>query len=306
MTGEWGAGRGFRDAARAVRPDDLATIIYTSGTTGEPKGVMLTHANLVANLRAAADGARRLAGRRRAVVPAAQPRRSSACVVIYLFTGVTIVFAESFDTLARDLAHVRPTVITGVPRVFEKLQARILEKGQDGSAVEGGHLPLVARAPAWRAARAVLRGKTSGAADRDEGGARRPAGLLEDPRRARRPAALRGLRQRAAAASVAEFFCARHAGRRRLRPHRDRAGPDREPARAPRVGTVGRALPGVELRIAADGEILARGPNVMRGYYNKPEATADVLKDGWFQTGDIGTIDADGYLRSPIARRTCW
>ena len=78
------------------------------------------------------------------------------------------------------------------------------------------------------------------------------------------------------------------------------------PPDAPRGGTVGKALPNVELRIAADGEILARGPNLMTGYYNKPEATADAIKDGWFHTGDIGSLDAEGYLRITTARRTCW
>jgi long-chain acyl-CoA synthetase len=117
MTGEWGAGRGFREAARAVRPEDLATIIYTSGTTGEPKGVMLTHANLVANLR---EGAVVLDVSQDDVALSFLPLSHGferMVSFIYLFTGVTIIFAESFETLGRDIAHVRPTVITGVPRV---------------------------------------------------------------------------------------------------------------------------------------------------------------------------------------------
>jgi long-chain acyl-CoA synthetase len=296
MTGDWGAGRGFRETARAVRPEDLATIIYTSGTTGEPKGVMLTHANLVANLR---EGATVLDVSQDDVALSFLPLSHGferMVSFIYLFTGVTIVFAESFDTLGRDIAHVRPTVITGVPRVYEKMQARILEKGQGGSAAKAAVFRWSIDAGLARA-RALLRGKRAGpltamkAAIAD----RLVFSKIRDGVGGRLRLVVSG--SAPLSASVAEFF---HAvglpiiegyGLTETSPILTV-----NPPQAPRVGTVGRRLPSVELKIAPDGEILARGPNIMRGYHNKPEATADVLKDGWFHTGDIGTIDAAGYL----------
>ena len=296
MAGEWGAGRAFRDTARAVRPDDLATIIYTSGTTGEPKGVMLTHANLVANLR---EGATVLDVSQDDVALSFLPLSHGferMVSFIYLFTGVTIIFAESFDTLGRDIAHVRPTVITGVPRVYEKMQARILEKGQAGSAAKAAVFRWSINAGLARA-RAMLRGKSVGpltamkAAIAD----RLVFSKIRDGVGGRLRLVVSG--SAPLSASVAEFF---HAvglpviegyGLTETAPILTV-----NPPLAPRVGTVGRRLPNVELKIAPDGEILASGPNIMRGYHNKPEATAEVLKDGWFHTGDIGTIDADGYL----------
>jgi long-chain acyl-CoA synthetase len=296
MTGEWGAGRGFREAARTVRPEDLATIIYTSGTTGEPKGVMLTHANLVANLR---EGAVVLDVSQDDVALSFLPLSHGferMVSFIYLFTGVTIVFAESFETLGRDIAHVRPTVITGVPRVYEKMQSRILEKGQAGSAAKAAVFRWSVEAGLARA-RAVLRGQRAGpltamnAAIADR--------LVFAKIRQGVGGRLRLIVSGSAplSSSVAEFF---HAvglpviegyGLTETAPILTVNPPE-----APRVGTVGRALANVELKIAPDGEILARGPNVMPGYYNKPEATAEALKDGWFHTGDIGTLDAAGYL----------
>jgi long-chain acyl-CoA synthetase len=296
MTGEWGAGRGFREAARAVRPEDLATIIYTSGTTGEPKGVMLTHANLVANLR---EGAVVLDVSQDDVALSFLPLSHGferMVSFIYLFTGVTIIFAESFETLGRDIAHVRPTVITGVPRVYEKMQSRILEKGQAGSAAKAAVFRWSLEGGLARA-RAVLRGKRVGpltamkAAIADR--------LVFAKVRQGVGGRLRLIVSGSAplSSSVAEFF---HAvglpviegyGLTETAPILTVNPPE-----APRVGTVGRALANVELKIAPDGEILARGPNVMPGYYNKPEATAEALKDGWFHTGDIGTLDAAGYL----------
>jgi long-chain acyl-CoA synthetase len=296
MTGEWGAGRGFRDAARTVSPDDLATIIYTSGTTGEPKGVMLTHANLVSNLLSTAivlDLSEDDVALSFLPLSHAFERLVS---YVYLFSGLTVVFAESFDTVSRDLARVRPTVLTGVPRVFEKLQARILEAGQKGSAVQAALFRWAVNAGLARA-RAVLRGKAAGpvsvfkAAIADR--------LVASKIRAKLGGRLRFVASGSAplAANVMEFFCAigvpvvEGYGLTETAPILTV-----NPLAALRVGTVGRPIPGVELQIAPDGEILARGPNVMRGYYNKPDATAAVLKDGWFCTGDIGTLDADGYL----------
>ena len=297
MTGEWGAGRTFRDAARQVAPDDLATIIYTSGTTGEPKGVMLTHGNLVANLEA---GSQVLELSQADVALSFLPLSHGferMVSYIYLFTGVSIVFAESMETIARDIGTVQPTVVTGVPRVYEKIQARIVTTGEGASPAKAAIFRWAVKAGIAKA-RARLTGRTPGTlvsaraavADR----------LVFSTIRQRLGGRIRFLVSGSAplGASVLEFFhgiglpIVEGYGLTETAPILTV-----NPANAPRTGTVGRPLPNVELRIAPDGEILARGPNVMTGYYNKPEATREVLKDGWFATGDIGALDAEGYLR---------
>ena len=296
LMGEWGAGREYRDAVRAITPEDLATIIYTSGTTGEPKGVMLTHGNLAANMRAATlvldvdheDTAL-------SFLPLSHSFERMAAYV-YIFAGATMIFAESFDTVGRDIVAVRPTIITGVPRVYEKMQARVMEKGQAGSAAKSAVFRWAIRAGVAKSA-ATLRGRTPGPltslkasiADR----------LVFTKIRDGLGGRIRYVVSGSAplAVDTAEFFQAvglpviEGYGLTETSPILTV-----NPPAAPRVGTVGKAVSGVELRIAADGEILARGPNVMKGYFNKPEATADAVKDGWFHTGDIGHVDAEGYL----------
>ena len=296
MTAEWGAAKEFRDGARAVRPEDVATIIYTSGTTGEPKGVMLSHANLVANLRGAAPS---LDLSQDDVALSFLPLSHAferMVAYIYLFSGVSIVFAESFDTVARDLLKVRPTVLTGVPRVYEKLNARIVEVGQSTPGAKGKIFAWAVRAGVARSA-AVLRGRTPGlitemkAAIADR--------LVFSTIREKLGGRLRFAASGSAPLDpkILEFFYAigvpviEGYGLTETAPILTF-----NPQNAPRAGTVGKAIPGVELRIAPDGEIVARGPNIMQGYFNKAEATAEVLQDGWFHTGDIGRLDADGYL----------
>lgn len=296
MTGEWGAAKEFRDAARAVRPEDLATIIYTSGTTGEPKGVMLTHANLVANVRGASPS---LDLSQDDVALSFLPLSHAferMVAYIYLFSGVSLVFAESFDTVARDLARVRPTVLTGVPRVFEKLSARIIETGQAAPGVKATIFDWAVRAGVARSS-AMLRGRTPGPITQLQ--ARLAERLVFAKIREKLGGRLRFSASGSAplGGNIMEFFYAiglpiiEGYGLTETAPILTF-----NPLDAPRVGTVGKALPGVELRIAPDGEILARGPNIMQGYFNKPEATAEALRDGWFHTGDIGQLDADGYL----------
>ena len=296
MTGEWGAAREFRDGARAVSADDLATIIYTSGTTGEPKGVMLTHANLVANMRAA-SAALEISQDDVALsfLPLSHGFERMVSYV-YLFSGVTIVFAESFDTVARDMARVRPTVLTGVPRVYEKLHARIVDTARAAGGAKTAMFRWAVNAGLTRA-KAVLRGRKAGLITslKTAIGDR----LVFSTIREKLGGRLRFVASGSAplAGDVVEFFYAvgipiiEGYGLTETAPILTF-----NPLNALRVGTVGRPIPGVELRIAEDGEILARGPNLMRGYFNKPEATADALKDGWFHTGDIGQIDAEGYL----------
>lgn len=296
MTGEWGAAREFRDGARAVSPYDLATIIYTSGTTGEPKGVMLTHANLVANMRAA-SAALEISQDDVALsfLPLSHAFERMVSYV-YLFCGVTIIFAESFDTVGRDMARVRPTVLTGVPRVYEKLHARIVDTAQAAGGAKAAVFRWAVKAGLVRA-KAVLRGRNAGPMTslKTAIGER----LVYSTIREKLGGRLRFVASGSAplASNVMEFFQAvgipiiEGYGLTETAPILTF-----NPLHALRVGTVGRPIPGVELRIADDGEILTRGPNVMRGYFNKPEATAEVLKDGWFHTGDIGQIDAEGYL----------
>jgi long-chain acyl-CoA synthetase len=296
MTAEWGAGKEFRDRTRQIRPGDLATIIYTSGTTGEPKGVMLTHANLVSNMKAGAE-----------VLQLSQDDVSLSFLplshgfermvaYIYLYAGLTVAFAESFDTIGRDIAAVRPTLMTGVPRVFEKLHARIMDKGLAEPGVKGKIFRWAIGAGEARG-RAELRGRSAGLivgfqaalADR----------LVFAKIRQNLGDRIRYLVSGSAplSASIAEFF--QGVGLPIIEGYGlTETAPilTVNPPGAPRVGTVGRAIPGVELRIAEDGEILARGPNIMRGYFNNEAATAEAIQNGWFHTGDIGVIDADGFL----------
>jgi long-chain acyl-CoA synthetase len=296
MTGEWGVGREFRDASRRVTPDDLATIVYTSGTTGEPKGVMLTHGNLTANLFA---GAKALDVRQDDVALSFLPLSHAferMVAYIYLLCGVTVAFAESFETIGRDIAAVKPTVVTGVPRVYEKLHDRIVEKGQAGSVLKSAVFRWAIGVGRARG-EAILRGRAlspltsiqASLADR----------LVFAKIREGLGGRLRYFVSGSAplSGSIAEFFhgiglpVIEGYGLTETAPILTVNPPE-----APRVGTVGKPIQGVELRIATDGEILARGANVMKGYYRKPDATAAVLKDGWFHTGDIGTIDTNGYL----------
>ena len=297
MTGEWGVGKAFKDRSKTISPGDLATIIYTSGTTGEPKGVMLSHANLVANIKASANV---LSVSQDDVALSFLPLSHAferMVAYVYLISGVTINFAESFDTLGRDIAAVRPTILTGVPRVYEKLYSRITDKGQAGT----GMKPKIFR---WAAGvaiakgRAELRGTSPGMLTSLQASLadRLVFATIRDGIGGR----IRYLVSGSAPlpSLVAEFFqgiglpIVEGYGLTETSPILTV-----NPPAAPRGGSVGKPVPGVEIRIAEDGEILARGPNVMSGYYNKPAATNDAIVDGWFHTGDIGTIDGEGYLR---------
>lgn len=287
----------FKAVAQSVQPDDLATLIYTSGTTGEPKGVMLTHANLAANLRDICQ-----------IFPVAQSDSALSFLPlshsfermvlwVYLSNGLPTAFAESNETIGRDLQLLKPTVMTGVPRVFEKLQSKILEKGGAltglkkslfqwamGVARERGrYVPERRPLPAGLRLKSAIAEKLVFAKVREGLGGRfrfvvsGSAALNEDVARFFYGVGLPiiegfGLTETSPVLTVT-------------------------PNHAVRLGTVGVAIPHVELKIAEDGEILAKGPNIMRGYYGRPADTAEVLKDGWFHTGDIGTLDADGYLR---------
>ncbi len=293
----WGVAREFQARARQVRPEDLATIIYTSGTTGDPRGVMLTHGSLTANIAGVLQVLE--LGEQDAALSFLPLSHAFERLVsyVYLSTGVSMYFAESIETVARDLGTVRPTVMTGVPRVFEKLHARILERGASAS-------PLRRRIFTWAVRVAADRGRrlprgaplsltdrlASAAADR----------LVFAKIRERLGGRLRFAVSGSAPlrADIAEFFYG--IGLPLLEGYGlTETAPvvSVTPLAAPRFGAVGPPLPNVEVKVAPDGEILTRGPNLMLGYYNRPEETAAVMREGWFHTGDIGSLDERGYLR---------
>lgn len=284
--------------AAETTPDDLATIIYTSGTTGEPKGVMLTHANLVSNL---IDSCGHLEIGEQDTVLSVLPLShvyERQAMYMYLHHGMAVYFAESLLTIAPNLREVRPTIVVGVPRMYEKIYQRIRERAAEAGKLKAGLL-------AWSVA--------AGTEYAERFNKRQPI-----------PATLK-LKHSLAMKLVFSKWHEAFGGRIRLLLSGGAALSEELAcvyigAGIPiiqgygltetspvitasslddyRVGTVGRPIPHVEIRTAEDGEIETRGPNVMRGYYNKPEEThAAFTEDGWFKTGDIGTIDADGFLR---------
>ena len=296
LLAEDGLGREYKERAIAVAPDQLATIIYTSGTTGEPKGVMLTHGNVASNVM---DGSAVVRVDSDDVALSFLPLSHAferAVVFMYLYHGTTVTFAESLDTIARDLGAVSPTVMTGVPRVYEKFHARVHEAVAGAPAIRR-RLFHWAVGVGLRRSRAYLAGRPASLLARLQHGLAER--LVLSKVRGRLGGRLRFVVSGSAPLStpIAEFFfaigipVAEGYGLTETSPTLTV-----NPLGRPKLGTVGPAIRNVELKIADDGEVLARGPNVMQGYYGKPEATADVMRDGWFCTGDIGSLDEDGYL----------
>ena len=287
----------FSESSAKVKPEDLLTIIYTSGTTGNPKGVMLTHSNMASNIVASASvipfGPTDVL---LSFLPLCHSFERMAGYYTALSVGATIAYAESIETVRDNLLEVRPTIVTTVPRLFERIHSRLMKQMDSAPAVRQ-------RLFQW----AVRVG-------RDYARARRKGSI---------PAALR-VQHALASNLVYSKIRERTGGRIRFFVSGGAALPrelgeffeavgitiiegygltETSPVLTVnrlddfKYGTVGKPIPGVEIKIAEDGEILAKGPNIMLGYYNSPKATAEVIdREGWFHTGDIGMFDSEGHL----------
>jgi long-chain acyl-CoA synthetase len=277
--------------ARTVTPDDLATIIYTSGTTGVSKGAMLTHGNMASNISCSLLGFDMHAGQTSISFLPLSHVTARHVDFAMLYHGVTLAYCPFIENLPTTLLEVRPTVCVSVPRVYEKIYAKtetmargfpkraiynwaLSVGGANKPAILAGETPTSFR---WKLASKLVFSKIrEGLGGQVEtfisGGA--PLGR-----------------------ELAEWFAT--VG---VRIHEGYGLTETSPVIAVntpvnhRIGTVGKILPNIEVHIADDGEILARGPSVFKGYWNRPEETENAFQDGWFKTGDIGNIDADGYL----------
>ncbi|MGO9209045.1 MAG: AMP-dependent synthetase/ligase [Terriglobales bacterium] len=279
------------ERGKSIRPDDLATIVYTSGTTGTPKGAMLTHGNLVSNLSYARDYFDLASGQVGiSFLPLSHVTARHLDYVLFS-CGVTIAYCPNFTLMPQYLTEVRPTIFVGVPRVYEKLRDKVRREAAKGFkrtvydwALRAGRSHrdeiLAAKRPAswnWKLANSLLYSKIrQGMGGRVRIFVAGGAALGRD---------------------LAEWFA--DIG---IRVHEGYGLTETSPViainspRHHRLGTVGKVLSNVECKIAPDGEILVRGPSVFKGYWNKPEETGNAFEDGWFKTGDIGHVDADGFL----------
>jgi long-chain acyl-CoA synthetase len=286
----------------ALTPDDTACIIYTSGTGGVPKGVMLSHRNIIANCR----GANRLLemlglgdDKFLSFLPLSHSYEHTAGMMFPISLGAEIYFAEGAETLATNLVEVRPTIMTAVPRLYETMHQRI---SRTIERERGLKRTLFERAVA--VGRKRLAGEPLTMAERLLDPVLEK--LVRDKVRARFGGRLKAMISGGAPLNpeIGAFFLA--LGVRLLQGYgQTEAAPVvccNSPAHI-RIDTVGPPLDGVKVRIAEDGEIMVAGDNVMKGYWNDPEASARALHDGWLHTGDIGQLDPDGYLRITDRKR---
>jgi long-chain acyl-CoA synthetase len=282
----------FDARARSIAPDDLATIIYTSGTTGASKGAMLTHGNMASNISCSME-AFGFGTKHEVSVSFLPLSHVTARHVDFalLYRGVVLAYCPDIVHLARALAEVQPAVFVAVPRVYEKIRHQVILRAASFPNSTVYHWALsIGRAHraetlagtrpttrGWRLANRLIFSKVrAGMGGKAEefisGGA--PLG-------------------RELAEWYADIGIAVHEGYGLTETSPVIAV--NTPA-ANRLGTVGKPLPNIEVRIADDGEVLARGPSVFKGYWNRPEETQAAFVDGWFKTGDIGHLDSDGYL----------
>jgi long-chain acyl-CoA synthetase len=287
----------FDTERKKIKADDLLTIIYTSGTTGNPKGVMLTHSNLVSNIRAAAecipitDDDVLLS-----FLPLCHSYERMAGYYTALACGATIAYAESVETVRDNMLETHPTIITTVPRLFERIHSRIMRRIENSS-------PLRRKIFYW----AIAVGKRYAQAKKQKS----ISTILQAQRSIAEALVFKRIKEQtggrmkyfvsggaALSRELGEFFEA--IGIQIIEGYGlTETSPVISVNRLDdyKFGTVGKPIPGVEVKIADDGEILARGPNIMKGYWKDQQATSEMIdKDGWLHTGDIGMIDSEGFL----------
>ncbi|MGA1771453.1 MAG: AMP-dependent synthetase/ligase [Flavobacteriaceae bacterium] len=284
------------EAKKAVKPEDLATIIYTSGTTGVPKGVMLSHNNVTTNVIASSNRLPLEAGKATALsfLPLCHIFER-VILYFYIYHSITIYFAESLETISDNLKEVQPDMMTAVPRLLEKVYDKIYARGNDLSGIKqklfywavnlGLQYQPYGRNGFWyefklKIARKLIFSKWKEALGSNLSLIASGSAPLQ-PRLAQVFTAAGmtivegyGLTETSPVISVNDM---RNGGFK--------------------IGTVGKIIDGITVKIADDGEILCKGPNVMQGYYKDPEKTAQVMTGDFFHTGDIGEFDADGFLK---------